>query len=172
MLLHLILSEVSTGDSCFILFVCPCTMQYIKVRVCYIILVLYIFLINICTAIIVDVDTSELPVLLWKCLGYWKVITESMTPWKVPFICHLFLMIQIDLVVLTSFHLALMPWNPPDHTYFKVQKCRGWIYQINHDSFQQDYLMVKNFHHLTFHMCPLHGLLLQVQDHSHVWLAK
>lgn len=80
MLLQLILSEVSTGDNCFILCVCPCTTQYIKVSVCYIILVLCIFLIKIYTAIIIHVDTSELPVLLWKCLGYWKVITESVIP--------------------------------------------------------------------------------------------
>jgi hypothetical protein len=70
----------STGDSCFNLFVCQmsaaCTTQHIKASVCHIFQVLYIFLIKIYTAITIHVDTSELCVLLGKCLGYRKVITE------------------------------------------------------------------------------------------------
>jgi hypothetical protein len=47
----------------------------------------------------------------------------------IPYICHLVLMIMIDLVMMASFSHYLMLWNHPDHTYFKYQKCRGCIYQ-------------------------------------------
>jgi hypothetical protein len=53
---------------------------------CYIVLVLYTFLIkisNIYVIIIIHVDTSELPVMLQKCMGHWKVTAEMMTLWKI-----------------------------------------------------------------------------------------
>jgi hypothetical protein len=54
-----------------------------------------------------------------------------------------------------------MPQICPDCTHSTYQKHGGQIYQINHNSFQQDYFTTKIYFQV-FHMHSLSSLLLQV----------
>jgi hypothetical protein len=84
-------------------------------------------------------DTSELPILLQKYLGHWKVTVKVMTLLKIPCMCHLVLIIQISLMMMISSHCHVMLFNNPNCTYFKYRKHREQIYQINDNSSQQSF---------------------------------